>query len=310
MTNTTNTTAATTTVNATDTTAATDTSAETGSTAAGTSGGAPILVLAGTGKTGRRVAERLTALGLPVRIGARSAETPFDWTDRGTWPAALDGVRAVYLAYAPDLAVPGAPEAVTAFCEAAVAAGVRRIVLLSGRGEKEAEECEDVVRASGADWTVVRAAWFAQNFTESDFVGYIRAGHLALPVGEVPEPFVDADDIADVAVAALTEDGHAGEVYEVTGPRALTFAEAMGEISELTGRPVGYSALAPDDFAAALAADGVPAEVGDLLTYLFTTLFDGRNARPADGVRRALGREPRDFRDFVREAAATGVWNT
>ncbi|MEV4259418.1 NAD(P)H-binding protein, partial [Spirillospora sp. NPDC049652] len=268
MTNTTNTATGTTTATAIETATATDRGLT--------------LVLGGTGKTGRRVAERLTARNVRVRIGSRSGETPFDWTDSGTWPAALAGVRSVYLAYAPDLAVPGAPEHIAAFCEAAVEAGVRRVVLLSGRGEKEAEECEDVVRASGVDWTVVRAAWFYQNFNESDFAEYIRAGHLALPVGEVPEPFADADDIADVAVAALTEDGHAGEVYEVTGPRALTFAEAMGEISELTGRPVGFTTLTPDDFTAALTADGVPAEVVGLLTYLFVTLFDGRNARPAD----------------------------
>ncbi|MCP2341732.1 NAD(P)H-binding protein [Actinomadura rupiterrae] len=266
------------------------------------------LVLNGTGKTGRRVAERLTGRGVPVRIGSRSAETPFDWTDASTWPAVLAGVRAVYVAYAPDLAVPGAPEAITAFCEAAVGAGVERLVLLSGRGEKEAEVCEDIVRAAGADWTIVRASWFFQNFTETDFAGYVAAGHLALPVGEVPEPFVDADDIADVAVAALTEDGHAGRLYEVTGPRALTFAEAMGEISELTGREVGFSTLEAADFTAALEAEGMPAEEVAFLAYLFTTLFDGRNERPADGVRQALGREPRDFRDFVREAAASGAW--
>ncbi|MFC5184212.1 NAD(P)H-binding protein [Actinomadura harenae] len=266
------------------------------------------LVLNGTGKTGRRVAERLTGRGVPVRVGSRSADIPFDWTDQTTWPAALDGVRAVYLAYAPDLAVPGAPEDVAAFCKAAVDAGVRRMVVLSGRGEKEAQDCEDIVRASGVEWTVVRAAWFFQNFNESDFAAYVSAGHLALPVGEVPEPFVDADDIADVAVAALTEDGHTGEIYELTGPRSLTFAEAMGEISELTGRQVAYSTMHPDEFAVALAEDGVPDEVIGLLTYLFTTLFDGRNATPSDGVRKALGREPRDFRDFIREAAATGAW--
>lgn len=287
----------------------TNTATTTDTTNTGNTGnGGLTLVLSGTGKTGRRVAERLTAKDVPVRIGSRSAETPFDWTDEGTWAAALDGVRAVYVAYAPDLAVPGAPEVIAAFTKAAVDAGATRLVLLSGRGEKEAEECEDVVRAAGADWTVVRAAWFFQNFNESDFAGYVQAGHLALPVGEVPEPFVDADDIADVAVAALTEDGHAGRIYEVTGPRALTFAEAMGEISELTGREVGYSTLAPEEFGAALAAEGVPDEVTGLLNYLFTTLFDGRNASPADGVRQALGREPRDFRDFVREAAATGAW--
>lgn len=268
----------------------------------------PILILGGSGKTGRRVADRLRALGRAVRLGSRSAAPAFDWEDRATWPAALDGVSAVYLSYYPDLAVPGAPEAVAAFVDAALARGVRRLVLLSGRGEHEAQRAEDVLRASAADWTIVRCSWFMQNFSESVFLEPVRAGELALPIGDVPEPFVDADDIADVAVAALTDDRHIGVLYELTGPRLLTFADAVGEIARATGRDIAWTRIAMDDFTAGAAGQGVPAELVGFLQYLFTEVLDGRNATIADGVRRALGREPRDFADYARNAAASGVW--
>ena len=266
------------------------------------------LVLGGTGKTGRRVVERLTARGVPTRVGSRSGEPPFDWEDRSTWAAALEGVRAAYISYYPDLAVPGAPETVGSFAELAVRSGARRLVLLAGRGEPEAEEAEAAVRAAGADLTIVRSTWFAQNFSEDYMVEGVRAGELALPAGDVPEPFVDADDIADVAVAALTDDRHVGELYELTGPRLLTFAEAVGEIAEATSRDISYVPISIDEFAAA-AYQELPGEFVELLTYLFGEVLDGRNARLTEGVQRALGREPRDFRDYARAAAATGVWN-
>ncbi|WP_131740898.1 NAD(P)H-binding protein [Actinomadura roseirufa] len=265
------------------------------------------LVLGGTGKTGRRVVERLEALDVPVRMGSRSAEPAFDWEDETTWAPVLRDVEAVYLVYYPDLAVPQAPAAITAFTAAASAAGVRRVVLLSGRGEDEAQACERIVQDSGLEWTVVRASWFAQNFSEDYLLDPVREGEVVLPAGDVPEPFVDADDIADVAVAALTG-GHAGQVYEVTGPRALTFAEAAAEIGGAAGREIVYIPVGMDDYAAALREHGLPGEVVDLLTYLFTTVLDGRNSAPADGVRRALGREPRDFADYAKEAAASGIW--
>ncbi|WP_199807958.1 SDR family oxidoreductase, partial [Streptomyces sp. NRRL S-350] len=166
-----------------------------------------------------------------VRVGSRSGAVPFDWDDRGTWEAALEGVSAAYLTYYPDLAFPGAVEAVGAFARLAAARGVGRLVLLSGRGEEAARAGEKAVMESGAAWTVVRCAWFDQNFSESFFLEPVLAGELALPVGGAVEPFVDAEDIADVVVAALTEAGHAGEVYEVTGPRLLSFAEVAGELS-------------------------------------------------------------------------------
>ncbi|MEU8803577.1 NAD(P)H-binding protein [Spirillospora sp. NPDC048819] len=268
------------------------------------------LVLGGTGKTGRRVVERLEALDVPVRMGSRSASPAFDWEDETTWAPVLHGVEKVYLSYYPDLAVPGAAQVIAAFTAKAAEAGVRHAVLLSGRGEDEAQECERIVQESGLAWTVVRSSWFAQNFSEDYLLDPVRAGEVALPAGDVPEPFVDADDIADVAVAALTRDGHAGEVYEVTGPRSLTFAEAVAEIGRAAGRDIAFVPVRADEYAAVLKEHGLPGELIGFLTYLFTTVLDGRNVRPADGVRRALGREPADFADYARRTAASGIWNT
>ena len=267
------------------------------------------LVLGGTGKTGRRVAERLRALERPVRIGSRSAEPPFDWEDRSTWAPALDGVSAAYVSYFPDIAVPRAPESVEALAGLAVEGGVRRLVLLSGRGEEAAQRAELALEASGAEWTIVRCSWFMQNFSEGPFSESLAAGALALPAGAMVEPFVDVEDIADVAVAALTEEGHAGRLYELTGPRLLTFAEAVEEIGRALGRPLRYEQISPEAFAAGLAEAGLPSELAGLLGYLFTEVLDGRNASLTDGVQRALGRAPRDFSTFAREAAATGAWD-
>jgi uncharacterized protein YbjT (DUF2867 family) len=269
----------------------------------------PTLVLGGTGKTGRRVVERLQALGRPVRIGTPSSASSFDWNDPATWPTALDGVGAVYLTYYPDLAVPGAVEAVRSFAELAVGGGVPRLVLLSGRGEPEAERAEQAVADTGAALTVLRSTWFMQNFSEDYMLEHVLGGEVRLPAGEVPTPFVDADDIADVAVAALTDDRHTGQLYELTGSRSLTMAEAAAEIAKASGRPVRYVPVTLEEHAAEAAAHGVPPEVVELLTYLFHEVMDGRNAATTDGVRRALGREPRDFGDYARAAAATGVWS-
>ncbi|MFJ9952867.1 NmrA family transcriptional regulator [Kitasatospora sp. NPDC091207] len=266
--------------------------------------GSLVLVTGGTGKTGRRVAERLTARGRAVRIGSRDAPVPFDWHERSTWEPALEEVTAAYLSYYPDLAFPGAVETVGAFARLAAEAGVERLVLLSGRGEEAAQEAERVVAAAGAEWTVVRCAWFAQNFDEGFFLDPVLAGELTLPTGDAVEPFVHADDIADVAVAALTEDGHHGEVYELTGPRLLSFADVAAELSTASGREIRFTAVTVEEYRAVLAAAGLPGDFADL----FTMILDGRNARPADGVRRALGRAPRDFTEYAREAAASGVW--
>ncbi|MGY2187509.1 NAD(P)H azoreductase [compost metagenome] len=267
-----------------------------------------ILILGATGKTGRRIAKQLVAGGQSVRLGSRGATPPFDWEDRSTWGATLEGVHAAYICFQPDLAVPGALETVQAFTDLAVKSGVSKLVLLSGRGEVEAEQAERVVQNSGADWTILRASWFCQNFSEAHFLEPLQQGELALPVGNIAEPFIDVEDIAEVAVAALTQPGHAGQLYELTGPRALTFAEAVAEIARATHRDISFVAVPPDAYRHALEQAQLPVEMIDLVLYLFTTVLDGRNTPVTDGVQRVLGRPARDFSDYVRRTAATGIW--
>ena len=268
-----------------------------------------ILVLGGNGKTGRRVAARVRARAVPVRIGSRSGEPPFDWEDRSTWAPALRGASAAYVSFFPDLAVPGAPEAIGALAEQALAAGCRRLVLLSGRGEEEAQRAERVLAESGAEWTVLRCSWFMQNFSEGNFAEAVAAGELALPAGDVRTPFVDAEDIADAAVAALTEEGHAGRVYELTGPRALTHDEVAEELTRATGRQVRYVPVSLEAFTAGLTGEGLRPDIVSLLRYLFSEVLVDSNAGVSDGVRRALGREPRDFAEFARGAVRDGAWD-
>jgi uncharacterized protein YbjT (DUF2867 family) len=266
------------------------------------------LVLGGTGKTGRRVAEGLQARGIATRIASRSARPAFSWNDPAGWPLLLQDVKAVYLSYAPDLAIPGAAASIRTFTEAAVAEGVMRIILLSGRGEAEAEACEQIVRDCGLDWTIVRASWFNQNFSEGAFTEMVKAGAITLPVGPIGEPFIDARDIADVAIAALSEAGHSGETYEVTGPRLLTFADIADELSSATGRRITFTSISRAAFLEGVEQSGVPADIAWLMDYLFTTVLDGRNAHISNGVQRALGRPPRDFSLYAAEIAQTSVW--
>ena len=243
------------------------------------------LVIGGTGKTGRRVAERLEQMGREVRIGSRSSVPSFDWDREESWSAALDGVTNLYITYSPDLAMPGAADAIQALVQRAKQAGAKRLVLLSGRGEEEAQACEQIVIESGLEWTVVRASWFNQNFSEGAF-----------------------NDIADVAVAALTEDGHNGEIYEVTGPRLMTMVDIAADLSNAAGRQIAYVDVPHSAFIDEITNSGAPKEVVWMLDYLFSAVLDGRNAHLTDGVQRALGRLPKDFADYAKETAATGVW--
>ncbi len=269
---------------------------------------AKTLVLGGTGKTGSRVVQRLTEQGVPVRVGSRSAELPFDWEVQSTWAPVLQHVKAVYIAYQPDLAVPGAIQTIRDFTQTAVAHGVQQFVLLSGRGEPEAQACEELIMQSGAAWTILRSSWFCQNFSEGYLLEPILAGYVALPVGNIGEPFIDIDDIAEVAVSALTQTAHNGRVYELTGPRLLTFAEAIGEIASATGRSIHYEQVPPEAYSGMLTEYGVPEEAIALMGYLFTEIMDGRNATIAHGLEEALGRKPTDFTDFVRKSITMGMW--
>lgn len=269
----------------------------------------PILVIGSTGKTGRRIAQKLRALGHTVREGARQSSIPFDWDQPATWAAALQGVHRAYICYAPELAFPGAPEKVEALALAAKRAGVQHVVLLSGRNEVHAQRCEARVLASGLGWTILRASWFAQNFSEGHLLHPVLEGVVALPAGNVQEPFLDVEDIADVAVAALTDLRHQGRVYELTGPRLLSFAQAAAELSAAIGRTVQYVPLSLEAFRAEMTP-AVGADLANIFTDLCEEVFDGRNACLAHGVQEALGRAPRDFADYCKATAATGIWHT
>lgn len=267
-----------------------------------------VVVTGASGRTGGRVARAAGAAGLTVRAASRAQG--FDWHDDSTWADVLRGADAAYLVYPTDVGAPDAAGAVGRLAREAVALGVRRLVLLSSRGEERALPAEEALRASGADWTAVRAAWFAQNFSEGPLVeGLRQSGELVFPGGEVREPFVDLRDVADVVVKVLTEgDRYAGKTLEVTGPRLLTFREAVAEVGRAAGRELTYTPMPARQYGEQLAGFGVPPEEVAFLVELFESLLDGRNARLSDGVQEILGREPRDFTEFAREAAGTGVW--
>ncbi|WP_253776995.1 SDR family oxidoreductase [Goodfellowiella coeruleoviolacea] len=264
-----------------------------------------ILVLAATGKTGRRVVSRLRATGTPVRAASRSSDLRFDWTDESTWAPCLTGATGLYLV------VPDEPAPFADFIGQAVAAGVRRIVLLSARGivhypPNTMYVAEQALRASDVDWTVLQPNWFNQNFDEYFLRDPLLAGELALPVGSTPEPFIDADDIADVAVAALTQDGHAGQTYELSGPRALSFAEATEIIATASGRRIRFTDVSGEQYVAAMTDQGAPPELATYLAGLFDVVRQGHITTVTDDVERVLGREPRTFESYV--ATAVPAW--
>ena len=268
-----------------------------------------ILVIGGTGKTGRKVASKLTTLGHNVRIGSRSASPTFDWDNLETWTEAMQGMDKVYITFQPDLAVPGALEAIEELTKRAKRTGVKKLVLLSGKGEKEAELCEQVVIHSGLDYTIVRASWFNQNFSESFFLEPILEGFVALPQADVKVPYVDTDDIAEVAVAALLNEEHNGKLYQLTGPRFLTFKDVINEISDVTGRDIAFTPIALPAYVSVMKQQGVPADFVWLIEYLFSeVLGNPSNSEITNDIENVLGRKPKDFSDYAKETAATGVW--
>ena len=266
-----------------------------------------ILVIGANGKTGRRVAQRLHDAGIQVKAASRSSETYFDWDDRSTWPDAIRGTSGAYITVYPDLSFPGVAENVEAFAELAVSMGCKRHVLLSGRGEEGAQDAEMRLKKSGAEWVIVRCSVFNQNFSES-FQDAIRSGHLSMPVGDILEPFVDTEDIADVAYAAFTDARHVGEIYELTGPRLMSMQDVVSDLSRALGRPVLFHSVSVESYAEELTQHGFPEEESLPIAQLIADVMDGRNGYLADGVQRALGRPAKDFLDFANDAASAGVW--
>ncbi len=268
----------------------------------------PILITGATGKTGSRVLTRLKAGGHDARSGSRKAPVPFDWDDQATWEKALRGMGAVYVNYHPDYAFPGAIENLTRFTGVAVSCGVERLVILTGRGEHHAQLGEEVIAKSGLDFTIVRSAWFAQNFSEGSLWEPAMEGVVPMPGGDLEEPIIDIDDLADVIVEALTGAGHSGQIYECTGPRLLGFAEVADILSGAMGRRVDYLPISFEDFHAELEATSGTV-FAEIVTSIARETFDGRNAKIGDGVMRAIGRAPRDFTEFAQAAATAGKWS-
>ena len=268
----------------------------------------PILVIGGTGKTGKRIVKRLRDHHIPVKVGSRKENPSFNWEDRTTWEPALYGTKSAYISYYPDLAVENAAKDILDFSTIAKNNGVNRLVLLSGRGEEGAQNAEDMLIKSGVEWTIIRCSWFCQNFSEGFLLDQINHGEISLPIGDVKEPFIDAEDIADVAFAALTEKGHEGKLYEMTGSSSISFEEATNKIAGAIGKNIKYNHISVEKFEEMLKKDLTPQVYIDFLIELFTHVFDGRNTELEVGVQKALGRKPRSFDDYVRVTAESGIW--
>ncbi len=272
-----------------------------------------ILVTGATGKTGRRVASGLHERGFAVRAVSRTSQVPFDWSDVSTWGDALGGVRSVYIVH-PGLGSDGAAEQVRAFAEAAATAGVARAVLASTPDDgspfsRSMRAAERGIVDAGLQLTSLRLRWFHQNFSEDFLLPPVLAGELRLPAGTGREAFVDADDIAEVAIAALTDDRHAGAFYEVTGPRLLRFAEIAEAISRGTGHSVRYVPVDPEVFVAEQIALGVPADWAYGLCAIYQDIAHGKLETVSGDVEAVLGKPARDFSAYVARMAADGVWH-
>jgi uncharacterized protein YbjT (DUF2867 family) len=277
----------------------------------------PILILGGKGKTGRRVAAQLEAKGVPVRLASRSSERRFDWYDESTWPGIASGAHTAYLA--PPVGPTGLAQAAR-FVKHAAETGLRRVVLLSGRGVgspgrefavyQNSLELEHAVTDSGADWTIVRPAWFMQGFSEDFLHEYVMAGEIRVCAGTGAEAWIDTDDVGDVMAAVLLDEGHTGQTYSLSGPRTLTMTEVADELTTATGRSIRYVDLDPDEHVAELTSFGLPREDAEAVRDLFAVIRNHRSEYVSDGVMEVLGRAPRDFTDWARSTAQAGAWST
>lgn len=269
-----------------------------------------IAVVGSTGKTGARVLAQLQELGYSTRGLSRSSEHPFDWENRNSWKNALEGVQSVYVTYYPDLAVPQAESDIRAFVELSQELGLKHIVLLSGRGEDGARRAEDVVKTSGLDWNIVRASWFMQNFSESFMLDGLQAGELVLPEPKASEPFIDVDDIADVAVAALTRTDLRNQLLEVTGPELLSFDACVQKIASASKRSIGFQTAPIEAYLEGAKSQGLPEDIAWLINELFVNVLDGRNENTTNTVEQVLGRPARTFQQYIEATSPTGVWSS
>lgn len=268
-----------------------------------------ILVLGATGKTGSRVVKQLQSKGIEPREGSRNATPKFDWDDKDTWVKALENIERLYITYYPDLAVPGAKEAIESLTYLAKELGVKKVVLLSGKGETEAEACEKIIMDSGINYTIVRASWFNQNWSESFFLDPILSGDIALPMTDVLIPFVDAEDIAEVAATVLLDDSYNGEIIEVTGPELLTFKDIVTTISKVSKRNLTLHHITLEQYVDGMKQMQLPTDLVWLIEYLFShVLTSPENQIITYDIEKVLARKPKTFLQYAQEASKIGVW--
>lgn len=269
-----------------------------------------ILVIGGNGKTGRRVAENLSQLGHNVSVVGRKTNPAFDWENTDTYDAALKDMDRAYVVYYPDLAVPGSRDAISTLTEKALQAGLEKVVLLSGKGETEAEACEDIVANSGLNYTLVRASWFNQNFSEGAFLEFVLNGTVALPMPDARIPFVDVNDIADVVAKVMVDDAYNGQTITVTGPQKRTFKEVVEIMAAATNKHIQFVPISIDEFKDGMQKAGLPDSYVWLFGYLFQeVLGNPENQEVSEDVAKVLGRPAIDFETFAKQTAATGIWN-
>ena len=266
------------------------------------------LVLAGTGKTGSRLAAKLAKIGLSVRTAARhGADVHFDWDDATTHRAAVQGVDRLYLV-APVMRMDFADQ-VSTFLDLAEAAGVRHVTYLSAYGIDQAPPQValravelDLIGRGAVTHSILRPAWFMQNFSETLLKPV--DGVIAVPTADGSEAFIDAEDIAAVAAETLARpDAHAGAAYALTGSEAITVSEAAEVIAGVTGKPVKHNDIDRDVWIQGTVAAGVPAEYGEMLRMLTETIASGMGSRPNDNVQTVTGAPPIRFADFARRSA-------
>ncbi|HEX4224687.1 MAG TPA: NAD(P)H-binding protein [Pseudonocardiaceae bacterium] len=264
-----------------------------------------VLVIGSTGTTGSRVAAGLAARDVPVRLATRTPRRPgqvrFDWTDPDTHRSALHGADAVYLIAPIGVADP-AP-LVEPLLHDAVEAGVRRIVLLSSSAITDETPglgaLPRQVRTIIPEWTVLRPSWFMNNFTgDHPVADGVRTGEIVTATGSGRVGFVDAEDIAAVAVRALTDRQPHNTDHLITGPDALSYDDAAAIITEVTGRPVAHRAVGVAELLGRLSA--YPPDFAAILAALDVAIGAGAEDRVTETVTRVTGRPPRDFRAFVR----------
>lgn len=268
-----------------------------------------IAVVGATGKTGSRVLQGLEKLGYTAKGLSRNSNFPFDWADKAGWEQSLQGAKTAYVTYFPDLAIPQAEADIRAFVKLAKSIGIQHVVLLSGRGEEGAQRAENVVIESGLEWNIVRASWFMQNFSESFMLDGLRAGELVLPEPKASEPFIDVDDIAEVAIAALTRPELRNQLLEITGPELLSFAHCVETIAAKSHRKIVFQTAPVEAYLEGAKAQGLPDDIAWLLNELFVNVLDGRNESTTSTVEQVLGRPARNFQSYVESAAKTDVWS-